>query len=115
MGNVTNAGLITVGDAVTTGTLTITGNYVQTAAGGLTIRIGGYTAGNLFDRLAVGGTATLDGMLTVTLVGGFTPLSEDSFGVLTWASETGTFATLAGDGDLFSPTYGSSSLTLVAN
>ncbi len=45
-----------------------------------------------FDVLAVMGSAGLDGALNVTLVGGFTPSLGDSFQVMTFSSETGSFS-----------------------
>ena len=71
--NVTNAGLVTPGGDGTTGILSITGSYTQTAAGVLNIDIGGLVAGTGYDQLQITGAATLDGTLNVQLVGGFTP------------------------------------------
>jgi hypothetical protein len=64
--------------------------------------------------LSIGGTATLDGTLTVVLINGYTPPSGTSYRVLTFGAVNGTFATLDGDGPLFTPTYNSGDLTLVA-
>jgi hypothetical protein len=49
------------------------------------------------------------------LTGGYTPTTGDSFPVLTFVSETGRFATLAGDGVLFTATYDPMAVVLVAN
>jgi hypothetical protein len=72
-GNVMNTGgNVIVGDSGTTvGILTITGNYTQGPGGTLSVKIGGAMAGTQYDQLAVSGTATLDGTLNVTLIGGF--------------------------------------------
>jgi hypothetical protein len=79
------------------------------------IEIGGPNAGTDFDQLAVTGQATLDGTLTVNLINGFVPNSGDSFPVLTFGSGTGVFATVNGDGPLFTPSYDPMDVTLVAN
>jgi hypothetical protein len=57
-GPVVNAGG-TVAPGLSTGTLTITGNYTQGADATLHIEIGGLTAGSQFDQLVVSGTAAL--------------------------------------------------------
>ena len=108
---VRNAGEINPGGAGT-GPLAITGNYTQLASGVLNIDLGGLTAGSQFDQLAVTGTATLDGTLNVDLIGGFTPSPGDTFQIMTYASSTGTFATINGHGATYNPTYGSTGLTL---
>jgi autotransporter-associated beta strand protein len=60
IGGITNFGHVTPGNSV--GTLTVTGNFSQNAAGALDIEIKSDGSGN--DLLAVGGTATLAGTLT---------------------------------------------------
>jgi autotransporter-associated beta strand protein len=68
-GNVSNnGGVVAPGDAP--GTLTIGGNYTQSATGTLTIQIAGIGAGQ-FDVLAVGGTATLNGTLQLVRLNNF--------------------------------------------
>jgi T5SS/PEP-CTERM-associated repeat protein len=64
-----------------------------TYSGTLAIEIGGTTTGS-FDRIIHSGTATLGGVLDVSLTGGFVPKAADSFDLLDWATVTGTFATL---------------------
>jgi outer membrane autotransporter protein len=76
------------------GTLTINGNYTQTAAGVLQMELGGLTPGSGFDRLVVNGHATLAGTLNVTLVNGFTPSVGDTFSLLSYTSRSGSFSTI---------------------
>ena len=116
-GDVLNTGgNVIVGDSGTTvGILTITGNYTQGPGGTLSIKIGGATAGTQYDQLAVGGTATLDGTLNVTLIDGFTPNSGDTFQLLTSTAESGTFASLTGDGTMFTDSYATGGVTLTEN
>ena len=57
----------------------------------------------------------LDGTLTVTLNNDFVPNSGDSFTLMTFASVTGTFATIDGDGSLFTPSFDAEDVTLVSN
>ena len=94
-GNVTNTSG-TVRPGTSPGTLTVTGNYAQGAAGMLVVDVAGTARGTQYDHLSVGGAAALDGTLAVVQAGGFTPQSTDAFPFLTSASRTGTFATLVG-------------------
>ena len=91
-GNVQNDG--TVSPGASPGTLTVSGNYVQSATGLLKIEIAGRNAGQ-FDVLAVGGTASLAGTLRIITLGGFTPAMNDQFTILTSVgNRTGQFATV---------------------
>jgi hypothetical protein len=111
-GNVTNAGVVIPGDAP--GTLTIQGNYTQTAAGALDINLAG-PGGN--SQLAVSGTATLAGSMNVTLANGFTPTAGAWFTILTFAARSGSFSSetgmTLGGGSFFVPSYRPSDVTLV--
>ncbi len=89
--NLTNAGEVDLG--VLPGTLTVNGNYRQASAGALALKVGGATAGSLFDQVNVSGTAALDGTLNVALVSGFAPALEEVFNVLNFTSATGAFST----------------------
>jgi hypothetical protein len=113
--NVLNNSEVDVGQPGSPGALTIVGDYTQTAGGVLVVEIGGPNAGTDFDQLNVTGQAPLDGTLTVNLINGFVPSSGDSFPVLTFGSETGAFATVNGDGPLFTLSYDPTDVTLVAN
>lgn len=94
-GNLNNAGA-NVRPGGSPGTLNIAGNYVQGAGGTLEIELGGFTPGTQFDVVAVTGTATLDGTLSVLSFGGFAPGANSSFQVMTYASATGDFANKTG-------------------
>ena len=65
----------------------------------------------------VNGLATLDGALDVVLVGGFVPNLGDSFQILTYASQTGTFGTITGsdlgNGKKLSATYNTTDVMLL--
>src|SRR5262249_22598490 len=113
--NVLNNAEVDVGQPGSPGLLTILGDYTQTAGGVLVVEIGGPNAGTDFDQVNVTGQATLDGTLTVNLINGFVPNSGDSFQVLTYGSGTGVFATVNGDGPLFTPSYDPVDVILVAN
>ncbi len=89
--NVTNAGEVDLGSSP--GLLAVTGNYTQTSAGTLALKVGGAAAGTLFDQVNVTGTAALDGTLNVSLINGFGPSAGESFDVLNFASSSGSFAT----------------------
>lgn len=102
-----NAG--TVAPGTSAGQLSITGNYPQGATATLAVEIGGPGAGSSYDRLAVSGTATLDGTLDVSILGSYAPSLGDTFVVLTHGGATGNFATvtvpLVGGNPMFSVTY----------
>ena len=63
-GNVTNTSG-TVRPGASPGTLTVTGNYAQGAAGVLEVDVAGTAQGTQYDHLSVGGAAALDGTLAV--------------------------------------------------
>jgi hypothetical protein len=63
-GDVTNTGTLVPGTAATAGVLTINGNFLQTASGVLSIRLG--SPGSPTDQIYVhGGSATLGGTLSI--------------------------------------------------
>lgn len=64
------------------GLLTFEGDLDLEPTATLEIELGGTTPGVDYDRVEVGGFATLEGTLEVTLVGGFVPEAGDSFGFL---------------------------------
>ncbi len=109
--NVINAALIVPGDPL--GTLTILGNYTQTATGVLVIQIAG---SNQYGRLVIAGRATLDGTLVVSLLDNYVPAVGTTFQILTFAEYTGGFTTEIGlglpDHRSLKPVWGSGSLTL---
>ena len=118
VGNVTNAGTIRPGGLGVAGTLNITGNYAQTAAGSLVLDIGGVTVGTQYDRLAITGTATLNGTLSESLISAFTPAAGTTFRPLTFASATGDFSTKSGldlGTRILAPSYDATGLNLVTN
>ena len=81
-----NAGTIAPGMSI--GTLSITGNLGQAASGILGIEIGAVDSNDL---LVVSGSAALDGVIQVALLGGYVPSVGDSFRVLNYGSHTGSF------------------------
>ena len=89
--NVTNAATVKPGDPF--GTLTVEGNYTQTADGVLLIRIGGPSQ---FGQLAITGSATLAGTLEISLLDDYVPAIGTSFQILTFAEYAGGFTTDVG-------------------
>jgi hypothetical protein len=87
--NVVNAALVSPGDSP--GTLTVNGNYTQTAAGALTVEIGGPDSGSGYDQLAISGTATLAGAINLVMVNNYVPDFGTTFHVLTFAGHSGDF------------------------
>jgi fibronectin-binding autotransporter adhesin len=91
-GNLFNSGVVSPGDSP--GTLTVNGNYTQSAAGTLRIEIGGLALPQ-HDLLQMSGNATLDGALQLVRLNSFAPLGGDSVIILSaTGGVTGTFATV---------------------
>ena len=74
------------------GILTINGNYTQTAFGAYVAELEGLTAGTGYDQVDVNGTANLAGTLDVNSLNGFTVALGDSFILMKYDSETGTYS-----------------------
>ena len=115
--NTINAGSLRPG--LSPGLLNVNGDYTQTTGGSMEIEIGGLPPGiGGYDRLAVTGTATLAGTLTVSLYGGFQPEVGDTFDIVTAGTVTGAFTTtnlplnFGGDCDA-GPYYSATAVTLV--
>ena len=107
-GSLTGVGTITgsvhnsggsVAPGLSAGTLTLVGDYIQSAGGACSIEIAGPTAGTQHDQLVLTnpgfgtGDATLDGALHVTLFGGLEPAIGNTFTILTADTRGGQFAT----------------------
>ena len=89
--NVSNAGQVSPG--VSPAVLYITGNYIQTGTGSLSIELGGTDPGTGFDQLNVTGSTTLAGTLNVSLINSFDPGNGDTFQIISYASGSGSFDT----------------------
>lgn len=92
-GDVETGGVLAPGDP--TGTLTIHGNYSQTSGGTLMEEVGWINGANA-TLLKVNGTAKLSGTLALSLLTGYTPMIGDTFTLITFASETGSFSNVTG-------------------
>jgi hypothetical protein len=91
IGNIVNVGTLSPGNSP--GTLTVTGNYTQGAAGTYNVQI--FSAQN-YSRLIVSGHASLDGTLHLTLASGFKLRPGDTFTVLSAGQGiSGTFRTIS--------------------
>jgi hypothetical protein len=113
-GTVNNTGgTVTPGDGV--GTLTISGNYTQSANGILEIALGGTQQGGTYDLLKVTNQATLAGELEINLVNGFTPTVGETFNFLTYSSHSGQFSEILSlnPSYTYDVNYGSGVATLV--
>jgi hypothetical protein len=91
--NFTNAGTMMPGSP--TGVFTINGDYTQTSTGSLVEEVG-WLNGNNASLLAVNGTADLDGTLELLLLSGYTPKVGDSFILMTFLQEFGSFNSITG-------------------
>ncbi len=114
-GNMNNASIVRPGDADqdgnwVVGDLTIDGDYVQAANGLLQVDLNGPTDNG---QLVVTGTASLDGTLSVSLLGGFTPSKGDSFQIMSFATFNGLLSGLnTPNGVAFTPIYDAESLSI---
>ena len=90
---VNTAGNVNPGDSP--GMLTITKNYTQTTMGTLDIEIAGLTQGTQYDFLKITGTASLAGILDVSLLNSFIPAAGSQFDILDASGGiSGTFNTV---------------------
>jgi uncharacterized protein with beta-barrel porin domain len=98
LGTFTNSGTVNPGNSP--GTLTIVGDYTQTASGTLTVEIASPTS---YDIINVTGAASLNGTLQPVLLNGYRPTGNQVFPFLTAAGGvTGTFSRVTGQ--VLSPT-----------
>jgi hypothetical protein len=114
-GDLSNSGSLTIGPA---STVTVNGNYTQTASATLGIHIGGQASAGAFGVLNVANTPSLAGDLSIAVANGFVPGSTDSYPIMTFAanSRSTDFANKGGlsfTGGHFNPVYGNNNLTLV--
>ena len=94
-GNVFNSGIVSPGTSI--GTLTINGNYTQSASGTLRIEVAGASPGQ-YDVLVVNGGASLAGRLQLLRIGGFRPRIGDQLAFLAASGGvSGTFNTIEND------------------
>jgi hypothetical protein len=112
-GDVTNAGALAPGNSP--GVIAITGDYLQDPTGALVMELAG-TKSDEFDTLAVSGSASVDGSLSVSLLDDFVPAASDQFTILTAASLLGHFANAPDhvdvNGGRFDVIYSPNSVTL---
>ena len=76
---------------IRSGKLAANGGYVSSSNALLNCALGGTTPGTNHGQLQVGGSVTLNGTLSVDLLPGFTPATNDTFTVLTAATRNGAF------------------------
>jgi hypothetical protein len=89
-----SAGTLAPGDGLKrAGDLNVSGSYTQGSSGALTIDLGGTVANTKYDVLNIAGSATLGGTLNVDIISGFTPVAGNTFTIMNYTSESGTFAT----------------------
>ena len=115
VGTVWNHGVLVVGDVGSAGLLTISGDYLQTAAGILALDLGDASTRH-YDTLEVTGRARLDGTLAVALLDDFSIGESDAFAILACTRLEGDFADYAlpdlGDEFFLDPQRDASGLTL---
>ena len=93
-GNLVNNGGYIMPGGGGTGTIAVTGNFAQASNGTIVTKNGGSLPGQ-FDRVQVGGTASLGGKLDIKTVNGYTPGTQDLFAPLGFTSATGGFSQIS--------------------
>ena len=88
-GGISNSGILSPGSS--TGTLSVSGTYNQLSSGDLVLEIASATS---YEKLQVAGSASLNGILQVVLIGDFSPELGAAFDLLDFGFRNGTFATL---------------------
>ncbi len=68
------------------GTLTVQGDYTQSAGSELSLKVSGPAASTQYDVLNVTGTVTLAGQLTLNFINGFAPKANQVFNLITVGS-----------------------------
>ena len=101
--DVSNATFIsndTLSPGASAGTLTVVGSFERSKTGVIGIELEGNVAGAEYDVLKVVDNLTLGGTLDVSLIGGFTPIANDTFQIIDAttidAAVLGDFATING-------------------
>lgn len=95
--------------------ISIAGNVGFGAGSRLRIELAGTSRGTQYDAIDITGSATLDGQLRLSTLGGFVPLPGMSFNVLTYSSRSNQFEIVNDTGLkglIFTPTYNATSLQL---
>ncbi|MDO9217647.1 MAG: hypothetical protein Q7U14_10255, partial [Lacisediminimonas sp.] len=121
-GPVVNAGIVAPGQDA--GLISVAA-YAQGSGGVLQMEIGGAAGAsqsapsdNTYDKLAVSGTATLDGTLDLTQINDFRPSAGQVFDIITWGQRSGAFTSYkglyTGQGVFLKPVYLADRLQLVA-
>ena len=92
------------------GNFTGSGSYTQGGTGTLLVTIGGPTA---FDTFSFGGTATLGGILEITLLDGYTPNNLQQFQFFSAPNTVGTWDSIYSPGHNWTVKYTDTGATLV--
>ena len=92
-GTLSNNGTVSPGGTGSAGRLTVQGKYTQGSTGVLNIEL---LATDSFDQLAVDGTSSLNGKLSIRALNGFVPAQGTTFDVVTAqaAGSSGSFSTI---------------------
>ena len=80
---------------IRSGILAANGGYTSTSGALLNCALGGTTPGAGYGKLQVGGSVTLNGALSVELINGFVPATNDTFAVVTAGTRNGAFASFS--------------------
>ncbi len=93
--SVVNSGATISPDPTGSRTISITGSYTQQAGGNLELNLDSDAAGGDYDKLAVGGSASLNGSVVLR---NSLALTDEVFPLVTYASRSGSFASITTTG-----------------
>ena len=110
-GDISNSGNITIG---TDSIFAVAANFTEASTGTIAVQIGSSPSDGQFGQLIVEGSAVLGGSFALTLVNGFDPTVGQQFNVVSFFSETGTFASFNGLDPYFIETLTSTAQEIVA-
>jgi hypothetical protein len=88
-----SGGAISPGNSTGTGVLTV-GSLGLNSGAAMNVALGGVARGAQYDALTSTGVVSLNGTLNVSLIGGFKPVTGNTFDILDWGSLSGTFASV---------------------
>ncbi|MBK7405197.1 MAG: hypothetical protein IPJ41_11335 [Phycisphaerales bacterium] len=92
-GSFSNTGTLILGPG---STLTVNGDFAQSAAGSIEVRASGSSALTGYGNVSATGAASINGAYTAVFVGGYAPTQGTFFDVVTGASgRTGTFSSVS--------------------
>jgi hypothetical protein len=93
IGSLTNESTIHIGSA---STVSVFHDFIQLPSGTIAVDLGGLVPGTSYGQMTFTGQTTIAGALNLDPVNGYQPNLGDTFNILQWTSETGSFSPVTG-------------------